>query len=163
MKKWFYFIPHPFDCPELASLHPEVLTLSPQPWVLQPHDFRRTSPVFTPYSAHHHKFQFITISSQHKGVSNMRNPGHLLGAGLLSTVLLVGGTVPTLAYVQKEKTVASSTSATTPEVIAKIDQILSNAYPANTPGAAVLVSKDGKVVFRKGYGLADVEKKVPIQ
>ena len=93
----------------------------------------------------------------------MRNPGHLLGAGLLSTVLLVGGTVPTLAYVQKEKTVASSTSATTPEVIAKIDQILSNAYPANTPGAAVLVSKDGKVVFRKGYGLADVEKKVPIQ
>lgn len=93
----------------------------------------------------------------------MRNPGRLLGAGLLSTVLLVGGTVPTLAYVQKEKLAASGTLATTPEVIAKIDQILLSAYPATAPGAAVLISKDGKVIFRKGYGLADVEKKVPIQ
>lgn len=32
----------------------------------------------------------------------------------------------------------------------------------NTPGASVAVVKDGKVVFTKGYGLADLEHHVPI-
>jgi CubicO group peptidase (beta-lactamase class C family) len=30
------------------------------------------------------------------------------------------------------------------------------------PGAAVSVVKDGKIVFTKGYGVADVEKKNPV-
>jgi len=33
---------------------------------------------------------------------------------------------------------------------------------ANTPGAAVAVVRDGKVLFMKGYGLADVAAKTPI-
>src|SRR5205807_883381 len=32
----------------------------------------------------------------------------------------------------------------------------------NGPGLAVLVLKDGQVVHQKGYGLADLEKRVPI-
>jgi CubicO group peptidase (beta-lactamase class C family) len=43
-----------------------------------------------------------------------------------------------------------------------IDRYLSQVYPANEPGAAVLVSKDGKVLVRKGYGMANLELGVPI-
>ena len=32
---------------------------------------------------------------------------------------------------------------------------------ANSPGAAVIVIKKGKPLFAKGYGLADLEKKIP--
>jgi CubicO group peptidase (beta-lactamase class C family) len=37
------------------------------------------------------------------------------------------------------------------------------AYPADGPGAAVIVIQDGKPVLRKGYGLAEVELGVPIR
>lgn len=43
------------------------------------------------------------------------------------------------------------------------DQLFSQTYPANEPGAAVLVMKDGQVVLRKGYGMAHLELGVPIQ
>src|SRR5213083_1948258 len=32
---------------------------------------------------------------------------------------------------------------------------------ANSPGAAVIVIKEGKPLFAKGFGLADLEKKTP--
>jgi CubicO group peptidase (beta-lactamase class C family) len=35
-----------------------------------------------------------------------------------------------------------------------IDQLLNAHYPSDQPGATVLVAKDGKVIFRKAYGLA---------
>ena len=43
------------------------------------------------------------------------------------------------------------------------DQLFSQTYPAEEPGAAVLVMKDGQVVLRKGYGMAHLELGVPIQ
>lgn len=43
------------------------------------------------------------------------------------------------------------------------NQLCSQTYPANEPGAAVLVMKDGQVVLRKGYGMAHLELGVPIQ
>jgi CubicO group peptidase (beta-lactamase class C family) len=43
------------------------------------------------------------------------------------------------------------------------DQLFSRAYPAGGPGAAVLIVKDGQVVLRKGYGLANVELGVPMR
>ena len=42
------------------------------------------------------------------------------------------------------------------------DQLLASAYPADQPGAAALVMKDGKVVLRKGYGMANLELGVPV-
>lgn len=45
----------------------------------------------------------------------------------------------------------------------KIDSILKKVYPASDPGAAVLVYKDGKLLLRKGYGLANVELNVPVK
>lgn len=43
----------------------------------------------------------------------------------------------------------------------EIDRIFSN-YNASTPGVAVAVVKDGKMVFKKGYGTANLELDVPI-
>ena len=48
------------------------------------------------------------------------------------------------------------------EVIAVIDASFSQAFSADGPGGAVLIVKGGKVLLDKGYGLADMETKVPI-
>ncbi|MDP3444793.1 MAG: serine hydrolase [Ignavibacteria bacterium] len=40
---------------------------------------------------------------------------------------------------------------------AKIDEIFSQWNKTNSPGAAVAVIKDGKVIFKKGYGMANLE------
>ncbi len=45
----------------------------------------------------------------------------------------------------------------------KLDSILSEIYPRDEPGAAVIVVKDGTVLLRKGYGLAQVELGVAIE
>jgi hypothetical protein len=45
---------------------------------------------------------------------------------------------------------------------AGLDRLLSDTYPAGEPGAAVLVEKDGKVLLRKGYGMANLEHGIPI-
>nr|WP_314547659.1 serine hydrolase domain-containing protein [uncultured Massilia sp.] len=44
-----------------------------------------------------------------------------------------------------------------------IDAELTRLFPANLPGAAVLVMKDGVTLLDKGYGLANIELQVPIQ
>jgi CubicO group peptidase (beta-lactamase class C family) len=48
------------------------------------------------------------------------------------------------------------------DLAAYADHLLAAAYPPDQPGAAALVIKDGKVVLRKGYGLANVELGVPL-
>jgi serine beta-lactamase-like protein LACTB len=44
-----------------------------------------------------------------------------------------------------------------------IDAELTRLFPANLPGAAVLVVKDGVTILNKGYGLANVELNVPVK
>jgi len=44
----------------------------------------------------------------------------------------------------------------------RIDQYFSSWNTLNTPGAAIAVEKDGKVVFKKGYGSAELEYNIPI-
>lgn len=43
----------------------------------------------------------------------------------------------------------------------QIDRLFSG-YNSNTPGAAVAVVKDGKIIFKKGYGTANLEYDLPI-
>jgi len=43
----------------------------------------------------------------------------------------------------------------------KIDALFAS-YTSHTPGAAVAVVKDGKVIFKKGYGMADLDHDIPI-
>jgi len=48
----------------------------------------------------------------------------------------------------------------TPQI--QIDQLFTAYNNPNTPGAAVAVAKDGKIIFKKGYGSADLEYNIPI-
>ncbi|KAA2244841.1 beta-lactamase family protein [Chitinophaga agrisoli] len=43
----------------------------------------------------------------------------------------------------------------------KVDSLFA-AYNSQTPGAAVAIVKDGKVVFQKGYGMADLDHDIPV-
>jgi CubicO group peptidase (beta-lactamase class C family) len=45
----------------------------------------------------------------------------------------------------------------------KINLFLEKTYPVNEPGAAVLAMKDGKIILRKGYGMANLELGIPIK
>ncbi len=45
---------------------------------------------------------------------------------------------------------------------AELERLLSRTFKADAPGAAVLVLRGGKVLLRKGYGLASVELGVPM-
>jgi len=45
---------------------------------------------------------------------------------------------------------------------ARIDSLMSSIYQSGYPGAALGIVKDGNVVFRKGYGVADTDTKAPI-
>ena len=59
-------------------------------------------------------------------------------------------------------TVAAPVQALPADFKAKADQLLKKSFAADQPGAAVIVTDDGKVVYRAGQGLADVEAKKPI-
>jgi len=45
----------------------------------------------------------------------------------------------------------------------KIDSLLSEKYPSNAPGATFLISKGGNLIYRKAFGLANLELDVPMQ
>ncbi|MFN7944691.1 MAG: serine hydrolase [Blastocatellia bacterium] len=49
------------------------------------------------------------------------------------------------------------------ELTAAISALLDQTYKPDQPGAAVIVVRDGQVVFRKGYGMASLELGVPIE
>lgn len=73
---------------------------------------------------------------------------------ILSLMLLVG--VPSL--------IAAQPATGSNENLAKaINETLTQTYNANEPGASVIVVKDGKVIFRKGYGMANLELGVPVE
>ena len=46
---------------------------------------------------------------------------------------------------------------------ARLDAAIAAYYPATGPGASVIVTRDGKTVLRKAYGMADLGAKVPMQ
>jgi len=43
-----------------------------------------------------------------------------------------------------------------------IDFLFTRAVKADYPGAAVLVAQEGKIVYQKGFGLAQIDKNIPI-
>ncbi|MDA9970805.1 hypothetical protein N9E56_03120 [Flavobacteriaceae bacterium] len=46
-------------------------------------------------------------------------------------------------------------------VFSKIDSLLQEKYEPSAPGAAFLISKDGNVIYKKAFGLANLELSVP--
>lgn len=59
-------------------------------------------------------------------------------------------------------TVAAPVQAVPADFKAKADALLQKSFPADQPGAAVIVTDDGKVIYAAGRGLADIEAKRPI-
>jgi CubicO group peptidase (beta-lactamase class C family) len=53
--------------------------------------------------------------------------------------------------------------AADPDLGQRIDRLMTSNYPAGEPGAAVLAARDGEIVFRGAYGLANVELQVPVR
>ncbi|MCC7054136.1 MAG: serine hydrolase [Gemmatimonadaceae bacterium] len=58
---------------------------------------------------------------------------------------------------------AASTSALTRTEIAAVDAIFRQAYPADAPGATVLIARGDDVLYRKAFGMADLELRVPMR
>jgi len=58
----------------------------------------------------------------------------------------------------------SCSSPDTPDQIAikQIDSLFTSLYPADEPGAAILILKGDSTFFNKGYGIADIDTKVPV-
>jgi CubicO group peptidase (beta-lactamase class C family) len=58
---------------------------------------------------------------------------------------------------------AAVASPTDDSLAARLDAAIAAHYPATGPGASVIVTRDGKTVLRKAYGMADVAAKLPMQ
>ncbi|MBL0937898.1 MAG: beta-lactamase family protein [Gemmatimonadaceae bacterium] len=56
-----------------------------------------------------------------------------------------------------------ATVALTPKDEAAIDSIFRQAYPAESPGATVLLARGDSVLYRKAFGMANVELRVPMR
>jgi len=54
-------------------------------------------------------------------------------------------------------------SASTKNIEAGIDAIFNEAYPSNLPGATVLIAKGDKIIYRKAFGMADLESNVQMK
>jgi CubicO group peptidase (beta-lactamase class C family) len=52
------------------------------------------------------------------------------------------------------------TIAQTTDLTASLDKIYSSKYPADGPGCAVLIARKGEVIYRKAFGMANLELKV---
>ena len=42
-------------------------------------------------------------------------------------------------------------------VVQKLDSLLLKNFPENQPGAALLVAKNGNILYQKGFGLTDID------
>lgn len=49
------------------------------------------------------------------------------------------------------------------DVAKALDELMAKAYPADEPGAAVIVVREGQTLLRKGYGMADLELGVRVE
>jgi CubicO group peptidase (beta-lactamase class C family) len=72
-------------------------------------------------------------------------------SNVITTVLLVLSAVgATYAAASDEKSAAA------------VDEVFSDLTKAGSPGCALAVYRDGKIIYVKGYGLANIEENVPI-
>jgi len=55
-----------------------------------------------------------------------------------------------------------ATQAFTQKEYYRLDSIMSSIYANDHPGAAIAIVKNGEVVLKKGYGIADIDSKKPI-
>ena len=102
------------------------------------------------------------MSADH-GLMNERGRSRRLPAlraclAILSAAVAAGGCAATLTSGVRAQGSASPVSA-----VAEIDTLLAGIYTSERPGATAIVVKDGRVVLRKAYGLANVELQAPMR
>src|SRR6266446_5011577 len=73
-----------------------------------------------------------------------------LTGGVLASVLAFGGLRTANGRVADEKRTAA------------VDEVFADLTKAGSPGCALGVYRDGKILYSKGYGLANLEESVPI-
>ncbi len=56
----------------------------------------------------------------------------------------------------------ADTKAKWPNPATLVDSLFMHSIKADGPGASVLVARNGKILFQKGYGMADIEHHVPV-
>ncbi|MEW6207172.1 MAG: serine hydrolase [Acidobacteriota bacterium] len=66
-------------------------------------------------------------------------------------------------FIASPSSVTAQSAAHGNHLAAAIDEVCAKAFKPDEPGAAVIVVKDGKVIFRKGYGMANMELGVRIE
>lgn len=81
---------------------------------------------------------------------------------LLAASLAFAAAQPAVSFADASRPTAA-TVVVDGDIARQIDAVFTATFKPEEPGAAVIVVKDGKTVLRKGYGMADVEKKVAIQ
>lgn len=84
---------------------------------------------------------------------------------IILTVALLVACLPKQAVARKKGNPISITTVETgnnTQKSAQVDTLFSEWVRNNSPGAAVLIMKDGKVLHQRGYGLANLEAKNPI-
>lgn len=57
---------------------------------------------------------------------------------------------------------AQQTAQPSPDQLRRADSLFADFTVRNSPGLAVAVVRGGKIVFTKGYGLANLEHEIPI-
>lgn len=63
----------------------------------------------------------------------------------------------------QNKQVSTFDTSFNAKIEAEVDAIFNQAYHSNSPGATVLLAKDNKIIYRKAFGLANLELNVPMK
>lgn len=58
--------------------------------------------------------------------------------------------------------IAQTAANNNPKLIAAVDSIMKKEFKANEPGASIIVVKKGQEIYKKGFGMADMELNVPV-
>ncbi len=115
-----------------------------------------------PYEAFLVKNQHILTAGKIKKAETARldrsAPAFLCAVALL--IILMVNSISSWA---EDLTSGSADAGETAPASEKFDSLLSKAFRHDEPGVAVIAVNKGEVVFRKGYGMANMELSVPIR
>lgn len=83
------------------------------------------------------------------------------------TVTLAALLAAQLVFAQKKQdaVIENSAVSTLPatNIESELDAIFNQAYPGNSPGATVLIAKNDKILYRKAFGMANLELNVQMK
>lgn len=71
---------------------------------------------------------------------------------ILIVTLWIVGSLPTFAQPKDDK-----------QLTAEFDKLLSDQYKTNETGCAALVSRNGQIIYKKAFGMANLELNIPMQ